>query len=79
MELKTLDEMDIRVWGDERCSVTMKRVCGIKDDEYFKYRVRKEALKWLKSAKDEINIADWVEFFGLEKEYSDMCAEAVNG
>jgi hypothetical protein len=68
MELKTLE--DIRV---------IDSILHHEDREYFIKLLRKEALNWLEAAKDEINIADWVEFFGLEKEFADLCFGAVNG
>lgn len=66
-ELKTLHDL---FWGENiNCCLcgNCDQGCGC-DIE----KIRKEAIKWMKSKKD-INIADWIEFFNIEKEFGDLC------
>jgi hypothetical protein len=72
----TIDEIKKNMGVDKyiKCLVVKYTKC-LKRKE----AIREEALVWLKSAEGDLDVADWVEFFGLEQEYSDMCAEAVNG
>ena len=42
-------------------------------------KLKEEALIILKRNKGDINVADWIEFFNIEKEFADLCLNDVIG